>query len=615
MPVRRLDPVLIDQIAAGEVIERPAAAVKELVENAIDAGARRVDVVVEKGGRRLIRVSDDGCGMGPEDLALAIERHATSKLPEGRLDSIRTLGFRGEALPSIGAVARLTISSRPRAAARSAEEPRLEGLGQCEAAGHRIRVDAGRVEPVRPAAIAAGTRVEVEDLFHATPARLKFLKGDRAEAMAVSQVMRRLALARADIAFSLAGDYMTGFNLAGTSADSAGLARRVEAVVGAEFMENATCLEAMRDEIGISGLISLPTYHRATADGQHLFVNGRPVRDRLLIGALRAAYADTIVSGRHPSVVLFLTLDPERVDANVHPGKLEVRFRDSESVRGLLVRSIRDALAAEGHRVASRPSALLERFRVNETAPISALPGLGYRPQTYPPLPRNQPVEIPPPVWLRGGMAEAQRAFEAKADEPETLAIPPLGFARAQIAETYILAENAEGLVIIDQHAAHERLVYERLKRARAESTIARQMLLIPAVVTLDPSARDRLVAAAELLETLGLVIESFGGDAVLVREVPAALAHVDPAKLARETADTLAEWGGSESFEVRIDLVLKTFACHHSIRAGRKLRLEEMDALLREMEASPASAQCNHGRPTSVRLSAVDLAKLFGRR
>ncbi len=467
MSVRRLDPVLIDQIAAGEVIERPAAAVKELVENAIDAGARRVDVVVEKGGRRLIRVSDDGSGMGPEDLALAIERHATSKLPDGRLDSIRTLGFRGEALPSIGAVARLTITSRLHATSGQA----LSGAsGQAESSAHRIRVDAGRVEPVRPAALAPGTRVEVEDLFHATPARLKFLKGDRAEAMAVSQVMRRLALAQPDVAFSLAGDHIAGFDLGAETPDSAGLGRRVEALIGAEFIENATQLEASRDDVSVSGFISLPTYHRATAESQYLFVNGRPVRDRLLIGALRAAYADTIVSGRHPSVVLFLTLDPERVDVNVHPGKLEVRFRDGESVRGLLVRSIRDALAAEGHRAVSRPSAVLERFRVNEPTPMAALPGFGYRPPAYAPVPSPAPVETPTPVWLRGGMAEAQKSFEPRQPEPETLGIPPLGFARAQINDTYILAENADGLVIVDQHAAHERLVYERLKRARAKA-------------------------------------------------------------------------------------------------------------------------------------------------
>lgn len=618
MPVRRLDPVLIDQIAAGEVIERPAAAVKELVENAIDAGARRIDVVVEKGGRRLIRVTDDGCGMGPEDLALAIERHATSKLPDGRLDTIRTLGFRGEALPSIGAVARLTISSRARAASGGtlrANPPGSAGAsGQAETSAYRIRVDAGRVEPVRPAALSPGTRVEVEDLFHATPGRLKFLKGDRAEAMAVTQVMRRLALANPAVAFALSGDHIAGFDLPAETQDEAGLARRVAALVGAEFMDNATRLAASRDDLALSGFVSLPTYHRATAESQYLFVNGRPVRDKLLIGALRAAYADTIVSGRHPSVVLFLTLDPERVDVNVHPGKLEVRFRDGESVRGLLVRSIRDALAAEGHRAASRPSAVLERFRTPERLPVmAALPGFGYRPAAPAARP-PAPVEASPPVWLRGGMAEAQQAFDPPAAEPETLTIPPLGYARAQIGDTYILAENAEGLVIIDQHAAHERLVYERLKRARAEGRLLRQMLLIPAVVTLDPAARDRLVAAAELLEPLGLVVEGFGGDAVLIREVPAALAHVDPAKLAQETADTLAEWGGSEGLEARLDLVLKTFACHHSIRAGRKLRLEEMDALLREMEATPASAQCNHGRPTSIRLSAADLERLFGR-
>jgi DNA mismatch repair protein MutL len=601
MTVRRLDPILIDQIAAGEVIERPAAAVKELVENAIDAGARRIEVVVEKGGRRLIRVTDDGSGMGPEDLALAIERHATSKLPEGRLDRIHTLGFRGEALPSIGAVARLTITSRSRAASGNPS-------------GSLIRVDAGRVEPVRPAAHAPGTRVEVEDLFHATPARLKFLKGDRAEAMAVSQVMRRLALAEPQIAFRLSGDHLSGFDLPAEDPDDAGLKRRIAALMGPEFIENAAFLQNDRDGIGLSGFISVPTYHRATAEAQYFFVNGRPVRDRLLIGALRAAYADTIVAGRHASVVLFLTLDPEWVDVNVHPGKLEVRFRDGENVRGLMVGAIRDALAGQGHRAASRPAAVLERFRANAPAPLAALPGFGYLPQAYAPVPPSAPLEAPSPVWLRGGMAEAQAPFVAERAEPETLAVPPLGFARAQISDTYILAENAEGLVIVDQHAAHERLVYERLKRARAEGGIARQMLLIPAVVTLDPAACERLAAAADLLEPLGFVLEGFGSDAVLVREVPAALAHVDPAKLAAETADTLAEWGGSEGLEAGLDLVLKTFACHHSIRAGRKLRLEEMDALLREMEATPASAQCNHGRPTSIRLGAADLEKLFGR-
>lgn len=616
MPIQRLSPLLIDQIAAGEVIERPAAAVKELVENAIDAEARRIDVVVEKGGRRLIRITDDGIGMGPDDLALAIERHATSKLPEGALDRISTLGFRGEALPSIGAVARLTITSRqrhPTSGRASSGASGKEAAPSGENSAFRVRVDAGQVEPPRPASLAAGTRVEVEDLFHATPARLKFLKGDRAEAQAVAQVMRRLALAEPSIAFSLTGDHLTGFNLDSESADEAGRMRRIASILGREFLENSASLAAERDGLSLSGRVSLPTWHRASAFDQYFFVNGRPVRDKVLIGALRAAYSDTIVSGRHPSVALFLTLDPGAVDVNVHPGKLEVRFRDSEAVRGLIVRAIRDALAREGHRSASRPAAVLERFRSAET-PVPVLPGFGYRPQEHSPH-VTAPVarETSPPVYLRGGMAEGQAAFLAP-EPAETNAIPPLGFARAQLHDTYIIAETAEGVVLVDQHAAHERLIYEQLKKARRDRTLSRQMLLIPAVVTLDPASVDRLVSAAALLEPLGLSLESFGEDAILIREVPGLLAHVDPAKLARETADTLAEWGGSEGLEARMDLVLKTFACHHSVRAGRKLKLDEMDALLREMEATPASAQCNHGRPTSIRLSRADLDRLFGR-
>ncbi|MBN8532972.1 MAG: DNA mismatch repair endonuclease MutL [Rhizobiales bacterium] len=601
MPIQRLSPLLIDQIAAGEVIERPAAAVKELVENAIDAQARRIDVVIEKGGRRLIRISDDGTGMGPDDLALAIERHATSKLPDGRLDQIATLGFRGEALPSIGAVARLTITSRLRQPASGRASSGASG----ENMAHLIRVDAGRVEPLRPASLSAGTRVEVEDLFHATPARLKFLKGDRAEAQAVAQVMRRLALAEPDVAFSLAGDHLTGFDLPAESADEAGRTRRMGAILGREFIENSTALLAERDGLSLSGRVSLPTWHRASAFDQYFFVNGRPVRDKVLIGALRAAYSDTIVSGRHPSVALFLSLDPGLVDANVHPGKLEVRFRDAEAVRGLIVRAIRDALSREGHRAASRPAAVLERFRLPEMA-APALPGMGYRPFEHSP---NITAAAP----VSRGFAEAPQVPYASPSS-ETTAIPPLGFARAQLHETYILAETAEGVVLVDQHAAHERLVYERLKRARSEGAMARQMLLIPAVVTLDPASAERLVAAASLLEPLGLSLEAFGPETILIREVPGLLAHVDPAKLARETADTLAEWGGTEGLEARMDLVLKTFACHHSVRAGRKLKVEEMDALLREMEATPASAQCNHGRPTSIHLSRADLERLFGR-
>ncbi|CAN1500613.1 MutL DNA mismatch repair enzyme (predicted ATPase) [Rhabdaerophilaceae bacterium] len=594
MPIRRLDPILIDQIAAGEVIERPSAAVKELIENAIDAGATQIDIAIEKGGRRLIRISDDGSGMGPDDLVLAIERHATSKLPEGDLSSIHTLGFRGEALPSIGAVARLTITSRQR------------GAGE----GQRIRVDAGRVEPVRPAAQSPGTQVDVEDMFHATPARLKFLKGDRAEAQAVAQVVRRLALSAPHIGFSLVGDHIAGFSLRSETADASGRERRIAALLGDEFMANSVPVAAERDGIALAGLISLPTFHRASAEAQYFFVNGRPVRDRLLLGALRAAYADSIVAGRHASLALFLTLEPDRVDVNVHPGKLEVRFRENERVRALLVSSIRDVLAGAGHRAASRPAALFERFRMVEASPSRplALPGFGYR-NAQPPA--KSPLANAPPLQ---SFAEAAVPFNADEADMERVTFPPLGFARAQLHDTYIVAETADGFALIDQHAAHERLVYERLRQARHNGEIARQMLLIPAVVALDPAAIDRLVAAADELDRLGFSVEAFGHDAVLVREVPAALAQVDPARLARETADILAEWGGTEAVELRMDHVLKTFACHHSVRAGRRLRIEEMDALLREMEATPGSGQCNHGRPTSVRLTRADLEKLFGR-
>ena len=635
MPIRRLDPILIDQIAAGEVIERPAAAVKELVENAMDAGASHIAITIEKGGRRLIRIVDDGNGMGADDLALAIERHATSKLPEGDLSRIRTLGFRGEALPSIGAVARLTLTSRLRhptsgraSSGAGGQDATTSGRASSGASGdetaHRIRVDAGRVEPVRPAAHAPGTRVEVEDLFHATPARLKFLKGDRAEAQAVAQVVRRLALSAPQVGFTLEGDHIAGLSLSAESADEAGRDRRIAALLGADFMANAVRLEAEREGVAITGLVSLPTFHRATAEAQYFFVNGRPVRDRLLLGALRAAYADSIVAGRHASLALFLTLDPERVDVNVHPGKLEVRFRENERVRGLLVSSIRDALAGAGHRAASRPAALLERFRAVAEESRSALPGFGYRPLS-PASPHwtspgpaqsrfQQTAPAAPQSERDTGFAENAEPFEGSRSEPETIAMPPLGFARAQLHETYIIAETAEGFTLVDQHAAHERLVYERLRRARHQGAIARQMLLIPAVVSLDPAAIDRLISAADDLEGLGLALEAFGSDAVLVREVPALLAHLDPAKLVQETADTLAEWGGTEGVGARMEHVLKTFACHHSVRAGRRLKIEEMDALLREMEATPGSGQCNHGRPTSVHLTRADLERLFGR-
>ncbi|MCZ8376012.1 MAG: DNA mismatch repair endonuclease MutL [Beijerinckiaceae bacterium] len=601
MPVRQLDPVLIDQIAAGEVIERPAAAAKELVENAIDAGARRIEIRLEQGGRRLIRVTDDGAGMPPEDLALAIRRHATSKLPEGQLDRILTLGFRGEALPSIGAVARLQITTR------------VAG-GE----GHAILVDAGQVGPIRPAAMAQGTRVEVSDLFYATPARLKFLKGDRAEAQAVALVIRRLAMAHPEIAFTLSGDHLSGFDLPAEAPGEEGLRRRIARLIGEDFTGNAATLAAERNGFRLSGLASLPTYHRASALDQYLFVNGRPVRDRLLIGALKAAYADSLMAGRYPVVALFLELDPAGVDVNVHPAKLEVRFRDAEGIRGLMIAGIRDALAGMGHQASSRGGeAMLQRLRAQGITHL----GTGSpppRPLSFV-FPDQRLPERPAPAMPHAGFAEPARLSEpvggpAGGAEDGEAGFPPLGYARAQFHETYILAQTGEGVVIVDQHAAHERLVYERLKKARAEGAVPRQPLLIPAVIDLPEPAIAALLDQAGALAEAGLVIEPFGPGAVAVQEVPAALAGSDIVALMRDLADQVSEWGGSESLAARQDHVLKTFACHHSVRAGRRLRLEEMDALLREMEATPGSGQCNHGRPTYVSLGLKDLERLFGR-
>jgi DNA mismatch repair protein MutL len=627
MLIRRLDPILIDQIAAGEVIERPAAAVKELVENAIDAGASRIEIRLEQGGRRLIRVTDDGSGMGPEDLALAIERHATSKLPDGSLDKVMTLGFRGEALPSIGSVARLSITSRLRSpasgralsGASGQENPSgraspewttlVRNEGEREKSAYLIRVDAGRVEPVRPAVLNAGTRIEVEDLFHATPARLKFLKGDRAEAQAAALVVRRLAMANPGIGFVLSGDHLSGLDLAAEPADEAGFMRRIARILGAEFRENAVSVAAQRGAVRLSGLVSLPTYHRAGALDQYLFVNGRPVRDKLLIGALRAAYADTITAGRYPVVALFLDLDPELVDVNVHPAKLEVRFREGEAVRSLMIGAIRDALAAAGHQASSRGGAgMLARLQAQGIAHVPQRPLSFAFPGGYPAV-----LSVPnAPMPARAGFAEAVAAPDAMPVTGE--AMPPLGYARAQFHETYILAQTGAGVVIVDPHAAHERLVYERLKRARAAGAVARQPLLIPAIVDLDELAIARLLDAAPALADSGLVIEAFGPGAVAVQEVPAILAGADTVALVRDLADSLEEWGGAESLDARRDFVLKTFACHHSIRAGRRMKLEEMDALLREMEATPGSGQCNHGRPTYIELGLKDLEHLFGR-
>ncbi len=611
--VRRLDPVLVDRIAAGEVVERPASAVKELVENAIDAGARAISVEIEGGGRRLIRVSDDGSGMDEDDLLLAIERHATSKLPGGDLSDIRTLGFRGEAIPSIAAVSRLSIVTRT---------ARAE-------AGCAILVEAGRKHPVRPASASRGTRVEVADLFSATPARLKFLKSDRAEAQAVAEILRRLAVAHPEIRFSLSGDHLTGFTWPAEEPGEAGLLRRLSRVLGADFRDNAVAIDAAREGFALSGLAGLPTYHRGTGTHIHFVVNGRPVRDKLLLSAVRGGYADVMASDRHPVLALFIDCDPAIVDVNVHPAKTEVRFREPGLIRSLVVSAIRDSLARAGHRAATTGGERTLAALRPHTGALRAGGYGGYRPAPPNTIPLQESWQAPhdgPGAVHSAGFAEAAQAafaaFSPSADIRADAAAPapealdhPLGAARAQIHETYILAQTRDGIVLVDQHAAHERLVYERLKKERAARGIARQLLLIPEIVELDPLDVARLSDAAPALEDLGLVVEPFGPGAVAVREVPAALARGDVRAIIRDVADALCETGEAGALAERLDAVLSRISCHGSIRAGRRLRPDEMDALLREMEATPLSGQCNHGRPTYVELKLSDIEKLFGRR
>jgi DNA mismatch repair protein MutL len=612
MSVRRLDPVLVDRIAAGEVVERPASAVKELIENAIDAGARVVEVAIEAGGRRLIRVVDDGAGMSAADLELAVERHATSKLPDGDLFAIATLGFRGEALPSIGAVARLAITTR----AREADS------------GSAILVEFGSKGAVRPSPGGPGTRVEVTDLFAATPARLKFLKSDRAEAQAVAEAVRRLAIAHPGIRFTLAGDHLTTLTYPPEDDEELGFLRRAARVLGADFRDNAAAVAAAREGFSLAGQVGLPTFHRGSAAHIHFVVNGRPVRDKLLLGAVRGAYADVMASDRHPVLALRVACDPRQIDINVHPAKTEVRFRDPALVRALVVSAIKDAFHRAGFRAATTIGArTLEALRL-ETRSLLRPASLPSRP--WPTRDAQDftgwqaPLDTP-----RGGFAElaggqvalaelAPPSADVRADPygAEATAIEaPLGAARAQLHGTYIVAQTEDGIVIVDQHAAHERLVYERLKRERAGRGIARQLLLIPEVVELDPVDADRVLAETDAMESLGLAFESFGPGAVLVREVPAALAGGSIKGLVQDIADALAEWSSASPVEERLDAVLSRMSCHGSVRAGRRLKPEEMNALLREMEATPLSGQCNHGRPTYVELKLADIEKLFGRR
>jgi DNA mismatch repair protein MutL len=599
MPVRQLPELIVNRIAAGEVVERPASVVKELVENALDAGAYRIDVLTDGGGRRLIRVADDGAGMTRADLALSVDRHATSKLTGDDLLSIATLGFRGEALPSIGAVARLIITTRH----------------ESEPYAWTLSVDAGVKSAVKPAALNSGTSVEVRDLFYATPARLKFLKTDRSEADAVREVVRRLAMSRPDVGFTLAGEERAPVTW-GPAADEL---TRLGDVLGQDFRANAFAVEAEREGVRLEGFAGLPTLSRANSLGQYLFVNGRPVRDKLLFGAVRAAYADYLPRDRHPLLALFVTLPAREVDVNVHPAKTEVRFRDGALVRGLIVRALKEALAREGGRAASTGGgATIAAFRP------AAAPRRGAYDWRRSPA---RPAGFAP---SRGGVAlglaaAAQSAFDVGAPaadaaiatfEPAAELIErPLGAARAQLHETYIVSQTRDGLVIVDQHAAHERIVYERMKAALEKSGVARQILLIPEIVELDEADAARIVQRAEELACFGLTIEPFGPGAIAVRETPSLLGDVDVKGLLRDLAEHMAEWDDSLPLERRLLHVSATMACHGAVRAGRRLKPDEMNALLREMEEVPNSGQCNHGRPTYVELKLTDIERLFGRR
>jgi DNA mismatch repair protein MutL len=591
MRIRRLSEGTVNRIAAGEVVERPAAAIKELVENAMDAGATRIDIAASHGGADLLLVEDDGIGMSADDLKLAIERHATSKLPvtggEDDLSHIVTMGFRGEALPSIGAVARLSVASR------TADDEAAE-----------IRVDGGRIEGPRPAAFLArgqhGTRAEVRELFYATPARLKFLKSTRSEDLAITDIVKRLAMARPDIGFTLTLDGRKAIDLPAEPDLMDGRLPRLARIMGRDFGDNAARVEAGREGVMLSGYAGLPTYNRANAAMQFLFVNGRPVRDKLLVGAVRGAYADFLARDRHPALALFLDCDPSFVDVNVHPAKTEVRFRDAGLVRGLIVGALKHALSEAGHRASTTvASSALDSFR------------------SGPAFQRQAPSYAPSGFGLREAPAMFETPMSVRMEESPTEAAPetPLGVARAQLHETYVVAQTADGIVIVDQHAAHERLVYERMKKALANGGVQRQPLLIPEVVDLDPSEVIRVAARAGELAELGLVIEAFGPDAVVVREVPALLGKLDVKGLVRDLADEIAESGNALSLKERLEEVSGTLACHMSVRAGRRLNAEEMNALLREMEATPHSGQCNHGRPTYVELKLADIEKLFGRR
>lgn len=641
MAIRQLSPETINRIAAGEVIERPASVVKELVENAIDAGARQIEVVAAGGGLSLIRITDDGSGMDTHDLALAVERHATSKLAEDDLFNIGTLGFRGEALPSIGSVAMLSIKTRQRGAP----------------SGLEIIVDRGNKSEVRPAALNFGTSVEVRDLFSATPARLKFMRTERAENLAISEIVKRLAMAHPRIGFTVTTGERAGLVLPAAPADTSdndALLRRLGRIMGREFLDDALELDGEREGIRLSGFVGLPTLHRPDTGMQFLFVNGRPVRDRLLLGAVRAAYGDLVPKGRNPMCALFVRLEPHEVDVNVHPTKAEVRFRDQAGVRSLIIGGLRQTLEAAGHRASAlggmRTLDVLQHERPGPGTPTAPeTNGEGNAGQW--PAPEGsayaQPRRFQEPVaqgrqsdgrsnrqsaWrpearpYSAGFAEAMQApldgldlpsaDASAAAEPasETLKQRPLGAARAQLHETYIVAETENSVVIVDQHAAHERLVYERMKAMLANGGVARQGLLIPEIIEMDPDEAALLADCSHELAELGLVLEAFGPGAVAVREVPALLGDTDVKGLVRDLLSSVLSDGTTTPLKDRLEAVCASMACHGSVRAGRRLTPAEMNALLRDMEATPFSGQCNHGRPTYVELKRNDIERLFGR-
>ncbi len=617
--IRRLSPETVNRIAAGEVIERPASAVKELVENALDAGARRIDVAIEGGGLTRIVVEDDGCGMSRDQLATAVERHATSKLPVGDdgaddLLNIASMGFRGEALPSIGSVARLTLTTQD------------QELGEA----WELSVEGGEQAGPRPAPSLGrrGTRVQVADLFYATPARLKFLKSERAESNAVADVIKRLALARADVGFFLTVEGRSRVSAPSEDHGDPVEARkaRLSAILGGDFGENALVIDQEREGVHLTGLASLPTYNRGSNQHQFLFVNGRPVKDRLLVGAVRGAYQDFLARDRHPVVALYVDLAPGQVDVNVHPAKAEVRFRDAGLVRGLIVGALRHALAGAGHRASTTVAGYaLGRAQPQSTPsapPLARAGGWSTRPSAAweQSLAQTAAADLAPGMSARvepdfEGEPLAPGGPGAPDAAPEPPADFPLGVARAQVHATYVIAQTEDGLVIVDQHAAHERLVYERMKAQLAETGVARQALLVPEIVDLDEAEARRVLERSDQLAELGLVIEPFGAGAIAVREVPALLKRLDVQGLIRDLADELAEYDEALSLKEQLEEVVGTMACHGSVRSGRRLTGEEMNALLREMEATPHSGQCNHGRPTYVELKLADIERLFGRR